>query len=263
LTDDGLRLVRFIVGAPYSAQPIGKVTGLVSADTALVGIDFRVQDGLLYGVGNKGGIYRLDTYTAKATKVGVLTVALSGNSFGVDFNPAANALRIVSDTGQNLRQPFAGFPTLGPTQTDGPLTYTQPPVDPTVPRPMPVTTLGVVAAAYTNNDIEPDPTKPQTATTLFDIDTILDQVVIQQPPNNGILVATGKLGVDAGPKAGFDIYSSLRKDGLASDNFGFAALRVDAYQRLYFINLTTGPADILGTFPSHKQVVDLALPLNQ
>ena len=32
---------------------------------------------------------------------------LEGENFGVDFNPAANALRIVSDTGQNLRQPFA------------------------------------------------------------------------------------------------------------------------------------------------------------
>ena len=50
--------------------------------------------------------------------------------------------------------------------------------------------LGLTGAAYTNNDLN----QPSTATTLFDIDTTLDQVVIQSPPGNGILVATGKLG---------------------------------------------------------------------
>jgi hypothetical protein len=30
-------------------------------------------------------------------------VALQGTRFGVDFNPAANRLRVISDLGQNLR----------------------------------------------------------------------------------------------------------------------------------------------------------------
>jgi hypothetical protein len=34
--------------------------------------------------------------------VSQLTVGLMGNAFGVDFNPAANRLRVVSDLGQNL-----------------------------------------------------------------------------------------------------------------------------------------------------------------
>ena len=34
--------------------------GLSGNDTALVGIDFRVQDGKLYGVGNGGGVYTID-----------------------------------------------------------------------------------------------------------------------------------------------------------------------------------------------------------
>jgi hypothetical protein len=33
----------------------------------------------------------------------VTPIVLSGTEFGVDFNPAADALRIVSDTGQDLR----------------------------------------------------------------------------------------------------------------------------------------------------------------
>ena len=81
-----------------SASSAGLMT-----DTALVGIDFRVQDGKLYGVGNAGGVYMLDTGTASATLVNRLSVALSGTAFGVDFNPAADRLRIISNNGQNLR----------------------------------------------------------------------------------------------------------------------------------------------------------------
>ena len=65
----------------------------------------------------------------------------------------------------------------------------------------------MTAAAYTNNDLN----QPRTATTLVGIDTTLDQVVIQSPPGNGVLVATGQLGVDAGPNAGFDIFTRLSR----------------------------------------------------
>ena len=82
--------------------PVGAITGLTS-DTAVIGIDYRVQNGRLYGVGDKGGVYLINTRSAAATFVNKLSVPLVGNSFGVDFNPAADRLRIVSDTGQNLR----------------------------------------------------------------------------------------------------------------------------------------------------------------
>lgn len=96
------RLVAFGVDRPAGTSAIGKVAGL-RGDTKIVGIDFRVQNGKLYGVGDKGGIYTLGTSDAQAVKVSQLTVALSGKRFGVDFNPAANRLRVISDTGQNLR----------------------------------------------------------------------------------------------------------------------------------------------------------------
>uniref|UniRef100_UPI002795C2BA DUF4394 domain-containing protein n=1 Tax=Streptomyces sp. KL115B TaxID=3045154 RepID=UPI002795C2BA len=98
----GQRLVEFRTGSPSKPWQLGKVTGLKN-DTKLVGIDFRVQNTKLYGVGDKGGIYTLNTRNAKAAKVSQLTVALAGKFFGVDFNPAANRLRVISDTGQNLR----------------------------------------------------------------------------------------------------------------------------------------------------------------
>ena len=96
LTQDQ-RLLRFQECSTRSRE-IGSISGLQGSDSALVGVDFRVQDDLLYGVGNDGGLYTINTDTAVATLAGQLTVALSGTSFGVDFNPAANALRIVSDT---------------------------------------------------------------------------------------------------------------------------------------------------------------------
>ena len=101
LTDDG-RLVEFSA-SPEGGPRVGAVKGL-DGDTRLVGIDYRVQNGKLYGVGDAGGIYTIDRRGyGQATKVSQLTVALQGTNFGVDFNPAANRLRVISDTGQNLR----------------------------------------------------------------------------------------------------------------------------------------------------------------
>ena len=90
LTDDG-RLLCFKRRRASSAREIGQISGLNGVDTRLVGIDYRVKDGLLYGVGNGGGVYRIDTDTAVAEFVNSLSVSLTGATFGVDFNPAAIA----------------------------------------------------------------------------------------------------------------------------------------------------------------------------
>lgn len=243
LTDEG-QLVSFRARSPEKTRQIGYVTGFTGTDTALVGIDFRVQDGKLYGVGNGGGVYTIDPTTAAATFVNALTEPLAGTMFGVDFNPAADRLRIISDTGQNLAHNVNGV-----TAANAALTYTAPPA-------MPVVALGVTAAAYTNNDLN----QPSTGTTLFDLDTTLDQVAIQSPPGNGILVATGKLGVDAVAASGFDIYSLL-EDGVTVANLPFATLAVNGTYRFYSVNLTTGQAISLGAFD--EAVVDIAIPPGQ
>jgi hypothetical protein len=240
------RLVWFRSNQPHRLYEIGSVTGLNAADVALIGIDYRVQDGQLYGVGGGGGIYTIDTKTGDATFVANLGVSLEGDSFGVDFNPAANALRIVSNTGQNLRFPFA----TGQTQTDDALDY--PLAAPNMPGPK---ATGIAGAAYTNNDLNAD-----TGTTLFDLDSTLDQIAIQSPPNNGSLVATGKLTVDADPVAGFDIYTAVRK-GVAVANAGFASVGVGGAYSFYFVSLTTGKVTRLGRFK--EPVVDIAVPLAQ
>jgi Domain of unknown function (DUF4394) len=244
------RLVRFDECQPRRLKDIGIVAGLQDDDSMLVGIDFRVQDGALYGLGDGGGIYTIDTGTAQALKVTELTVDLKGDYFGVDFNPAANALRIISDTGQNLRHPFAG-PLQFQTQTDMPLNYTPG-----------TNATGVTGAAYTNNDLN-----DSTSTTLFDIDTMLDQVSIQSPPNNGSLVATGLLTVDADTPVGFDIYTRLRKGAVVA-NDAFATLVVGGTTGFYRVNQLAGTAIIIDNF-SHDSddvsdpVIDIAIPLDQ
>jgi hypothetical protein len=237
------RLVCFTEHLPSVARTIGAISGL-NGDTALVGIDFRVQDGKLYGVGNQGGVYTLNLETAAATFVVQLDKSLEGTSFGVDFNPAANRLRIISDTGQNLRADI----TNGVTVEDPDLNYPLPAVPPAT---------GITGAAYTNNDLNPD-----TGTTLFDIDSDLDQVDIQSPANAGIVVTTGKLLVDAAPQVGLDIYSKVR-EGRTVDNQAVAVLVSGGRARLYTVNLLTGRALQRGTFNQKDPVVDIAFPLNQ
>lgn len=246
-------LVSFRADTPSFMLTLGRISGLKD-DTKVVGIDYRVQDGKLYAVGDKGGVYTVGAQ-AKARKVSQLTVALDGTSFGVDFNPAANRLRVISDTGQNLRHNLddpMGAPAAGMTATDGKLT--NPPVPPATTG---ATALGVTGAAYTNNDLN-----PATATTLFDVDTTADQLSLQSPANAGNLAPAGKLGVDAGPVAGFDIYSEQRS-GVTVSNTPYATLLVTGSYRFYTVNPLTGAATRLGTFPANRQVIDIALPLNQ
>ncbi|WP_219461392.1 DUF4394 domain-containing protein [Nonomuraea rhizosphaerae] len=244
-------LVAFRADDPRDVVRIGKVSGL-RGDMKVAGIDYRVQDGNLYAVGDKGGVYILDG-KARATKVSQLTVALNGTSFGVDFNPAANRLRVVSDTGQNLRHNIddpMGAPAQGMTATDG--TLTNPPVPPATTG---ATATGVTGAAYTNNDLD-----PATATTLFDLDTTADQVSLQSPANAGSLAPAGKLGVDAGPVSGFDIHSTLRK-GVTVSNTAYATLRTGGAFHFFTVNALTGDAVRIGSFPANRQVSDIAVRL--
>jgi hypothetical protein len=236
LTSDQ-RLVCFSERNPAEAVTIGRITGL-SNDTRLVGIDFRPATGRLYGLGNSGGLYVIDTRDGSASFQSQLNVALTGTGFDIDFNPVVDRLRIVSDTGQNLRANVAD----GVTTTDTSLTNPDP-------------ANGIAGAAYTNNDGNTD-----TGTTLYVIDSRTDQLMIQAPPNAGSLNATGRLTVDAGSDVGFDIYSTL-KGGNTIGVGALASFVANGRSRLYSINLFTGKATLRGTFGA--QVIDIAIPLRQ
>jgi hypothetical protein len=245
LTSDQ-RLVCFDDDTPSLARTIGAVSGLSNGDTRLVGIDFRPATSALWGLGDAGGLYEIDVKNAAATRRAQLGVALdAGANVDVDFNPTVDRLRIVTDSGQNLRVNV----DTGMTTEDTDLNY-----------PAPVNlnpATGISAAAYTNNDLSPD-----TATTLFDLDTSLDQIAIQSPPNGGALVGVGKLLLDASGDVGLDIYSTVR-GSRSTENIALAVIATGDRARVYLINLLTGRASPRGTFVSKNQVVDLAIPLNQ
>ncbi|MEU4160524.1 DUF4394 domain-containing protein [Actinoplanes sp. NPDC026670] len=246
IAGNGTLMLQFWTGTPEQNDWVRRITGL-SGDTSVIGIDFRVQDGKLYAVGNKGGIYTIGIPSALATKVSQLQVALYGTNFGVDFNPAADRLRVISDNGQNLRHNLNDHTTIEDT------TLTTPPA--TGPA------RGVTAAAYTNNDLN-----ATNNTTLFDINTTTDQVVIQSPANNGLLVATGNLGFDADANAGFDIFSDLT-NGKTTALMAYATLTpvVPAdqvpLQNFYTIDLLTATTTLVGTFP--LDVTDVAVALDK
>ncbi len=243
ISADGTLMTMFTTDQPQVLNWLRTIQGF-KGDTAAIGVDFRVQDGLMYLVGNKGGIYTVKTPPqvpdVTITKVSQLTVPLYGTNFGVDFNPAADRLRVTSDNGQNLRHDLNAHSTIMDADLSTP--------------PTPGVTKGVSASAYTNNDLNPD-----TVTTLFDIGTMTDQVLIQSPANNGLLAPTGKLTVDAGADAGFDIFSTL-SGGKAITATGFAALTSsNGTSSLYTINLLNGTATSIGQFP--LTITDIAVSL--
>lgn len=186
------------------------LTGLASGE-AIVGLDFRPATGGLYALSNQSRLFSVNTSSGALAVVGVTLVpALSGDSFGFDFNPTVDRIRVVSNTGQNLRL----HPDLGTVvAVDGNL-------NPGTPF--------VTGAAYSNS------VAGATTTTLFVIDSQTDMLYRQDPPNNGTLVMLGSLGVDVAADNGFDIGGNSA--------IAYALLKVNNANAVYTINLTTGVA---------------------
>jgi hypothetical protein len=222
-------LVRFARNEPDRPFIVGDITGLVAGETVL-GIDFRPANGALYLVTSTGRVLTVDPTTAAGVEVARLVdasgapVALAGTAFGVDFNPVADRLRIVSDAGQNLRVVPDGVAGVaaGLTFVDGALA---------VPAP------DVVAAAYTRSFAG------SSATQLFVIDAATGSLFLQSPPNDGVLTAIGALSPSLlfDGVAGFDIAGG--HDGVV-----LAALRGTgaATSTLYRVSLATGAATMVG-----------------
>ena len=252
LTDSN-RLLSFSAASPGDIETNVKITGIPDG-ADLIGIDFRPADGLLYTVakvGTTGSLYTIDPESGQATFVASLVmpgtttpIVLQGTQFGFDFNPMADALRIVSDTGQNLRvlPSTRAAGAVGTTFTDGTLNYAG------------VTATGVTGAAYTNN------VRMATATTLYDIDSNLDQLVIQSPPNSGTLVRVGNLGVDTASFVGFDIRTTGGMD-IAYASLTEQKGRGATLATLYQVNLATGAVTSLGKIGGPKTLIDIAAAL--
>jgi hypothetical protein len=231
---DGNRLLSFNRAAPTKPCTSSTISGLATGDS-IVGLDFRPSTGALHALANNAGtgkLYTIDPATGVASSPVTLSVALQGTAFGMDFNPTGPvALRIVSDTGQNLRVTDVAT---GATTADGALNGAG-------------TQAG--AAAYT------DSIAGAGTTTLFVVDVAADRLRIQNPPNAGTLVDVGALGQDIGALAGFDI------DG--RDNIGFVAANITGgtATSIHTIDLTTGALSAsLGSTPDRLRGITRTPP---
>jgi hypothetical protein len=240
------RLVTFDRADPALDTAIA-ISGLQAGET-VVGIDIRAggaTPGELYALSSAGRLYTVNTTSGVATLKSTLAAdagdstdaftALSGTQFGVDFNPVADRLRVVSDTGQNLRID----PDSGATITDAPLTSGG------------TARTGVSGAAYTNAF------SAACRTSLYYIDATTDQLLTTSDPNGGVVTVVGALGVDTTAVGDFEIATAA--DGT---NNGNAALVVGGVATSYQINLLTGTATSTGALTrldANELVLDTAI----
>lgn len=207
-------------GVILSSVPI---TGLGNEN--ILGIDIRPATGALYGLGSSSRLYTIDRTTGVATTVGAAgAFVLNGTSFGFDFNPVPDRIRVTSNANQNLR--------LNPN--DGTLTMTDGTLNPGDPN--------VAGSSYTNSF-------PGTATTtLYAIDSVTDQLFVQTPPNDGTLSLVGNLNFNTSEFVGFDIQFP--------GNTAYASLTgTSGFSSLYRVDLATGAATLVGAIGGGNQTI--------
>lgn len=182
----------------------------------LLGIDVRPADKMLYGLFADGTVATIDPATGAATTVDTLKMVPPADAtVTVDFNPAADAMRIMGSDGTSLRTKFVD----GAVTEDGRHKFAE--------GDMLSGTPNIVAGAYTNSYAGTD------TTALYNIDATAGALVKQDPPNDGTLVGVGKLGVAISGPVAFDILS---------DGQGGNQAFMMSGNTLYSVNLETGAA---------------------
>lgn len=214
------------------AKKVTKSMKVQGINGDIVGIDVRPSDNMLYALAADGTVYTV-AMDGKATKKSKLETMLKPGVWAtVDFNPAADRLRVMGSDGTSLRVNVDD----GKVITDGSHKY----ADGDASKGK---TPKVGAGAYTNS------VKGAKQTDLFNIDLATGALVKQVPPNDGVLNTVGMLG--ASPKmVAFDIWS----DG--SKNEAWAMTGAD----LWSIDLQTGKATKAATIEGVKgDVKDIAI----
>ena len=217
------------VDNPQLASPAIPITGL-GAGQNIEGIDFRPRTGQLYALGYNPGTQetQLYTLTASGTATSVnatpFILGLVAGQIGFDFDPVADRIRVTSSNGANHRlNPDNG--TL--TGSDATLEYDSADTHSG-------TTPLLVASAYSKSYIGTEHTM------LYGIDYGLNTLVVQDPPQDGMLETKGDLGITVNPTnptVGFDIFfnpETQTEEAYVSANTG------GANDDLYTLNLTTG-----------------------
>lgn len=221
VTSESNCLVRFSVSDPSAITVIGPL------DSAgdVVGLDFRPASGELFALTAMGELLLVDPMTAQTTQVTASIGELQGGRYDIDFNPAANALRLISSARQNFRM---GSPALVEgammeALVDGKFGYLQ----------------GVVATAYTN--VNPD----QDGTQMYVISAD-SRTFYQQDPNVGLLTRIGGLfeAADTLDVKGYNVFTT------ADDtNEHYAVFDVDGTVGLYAVDPANAGTTLLKELP--------------
>jgi hypothetical protein len=207
----------------------------ISGADKIVGIDVRPADGKLWGLTENGQLVMIDPMNAKATAGSTLSEkATLGPRPVVDFNPVADRLRVVGANGTSLRINV----DTGATTVDKPLNYDASDAN-TGKKPM------VAAGAYTNS------TKGAKATELFHVDGGNGALVLQNPPNDGVLKTRGMVGIPAAADVVMDIDNEAEGKNTAW---------VVAGNAIYTIDLASGKATQVGMIKGlGGKLVDIAV----
>lgn len=222
---DTQTLVSFNSGNPMNILSGVALSGL-QQNEIVRGIDFRPATGELFALGSMNNLYTVNISTGAATVVGAgnFSPGLNGSSFGFDFNPVIDRIRIVSDANQNM----VGNPTTGTTTTTGviPVFYAagdaNEGVDP-----------NIVGSAYTNSFMG------ALTTQLYSIDTGLD-VLVTQANSAGTLVTVGSLGTDLGDTLSFDI------SGVTGVGYLSVMDAANSISTFWTIDLSSGSVSMIG-----------------
>lgn len=248
-TDDGIvfytlgnnKLFQYSTSKPDKLMNASTITGLQPGEKIL-GIDFRPATGELYALGSTSRLYTINFNSGSATTVAALTTVpmgsttavplqLSGTSFGFDFNPVVDRIRIVSNTGQNLR----AHPVTGVTAVDAAI------------NPQNISVNGV---AYDNND-----TDSTTGTELFALEVAGDKIYEIDPPNNGTLIEPLPINLNITGDGGFDI---APRSGKVTSDIGLAVYMIDNKTTLFRIDVETGETKILARYNEAYSAIAIA-----
>lgn len=235
------RLITFKASQPEELLTRVPLSGLLPGE-GILGIDHRVAKGELFGLSSRGRLLRINPDSGEVNPVGPGITLPLARTFGFDFNPTVDRIRLVSDRGDNLRlHPDTGVQVDGQAdalgvQPDGPLHY----VDGDAQA---AHVSRIVAAGYTyNHDNEK-------ITTNYAIDARAGSLVMQGSaegatpvvsPNTGQLSTVGALGVQSFDHASFDITDVNNRAYLVTGRIGATV------SRLYEVDLKTGQARLIG-----------------
>lgn len=244
-------LLRFNTASPTHLISATPVSGLTPGQQ-LVGMDVRPVDLKLYGIGYNAAtmvarIYTIDPATAISTPVSpdsITNIDLSGR-VGVDFNPVADRIRVVTSNNKNYRfNQLTGLLAAN----DSNLTYKSGDVNFGVDP-------DVSTSAYTNSIVAP------TSTLLYTFDDSLNVLLTQDPPNAGLLNTIGSVGLMVNPldkSTDMDIYY----DHSSQMNMAYFSANVSgSFDKLYSINLSTGASMEIGNIGMGIAVKDFAVQL--